>query len=418
MSRTSTHWLTALLPGIFLIGYNIGTGSLTAMSKAGANYGTGMLWAVLVSCLITWYLINFFSRFTMTTGMTAMEAFRKHIYPAYAWVLWSALAAIILSALMGMIGLLADVVVTGLREMAGVHVSRGVSGIIIALATLGLLWVGNTRQLEAMLGVMVALMGVAFIGSAIRFFPGLGETMHGFIPKLPGVAEGSDNSPFVILAGMVGTTVSVFAFLIRSGQVKEHGWTMEQWKHQKRDALVSASMMFVLSASVLLTAAATLHKQGLKMNSIDELIPMLHPMFGNAALGVFVIGILAAGMSSHMPNMMVIPWLTRDLHGRPRMTRTRARTITLILLTAVSILGAVLESRPVFLLLLSQAGISIVMPLALLGMMWLSARPHITGAPAPRRIEWLLLACIAAFSLSMGSLALRGLVTDLLALSL
>ncbi len=73
--------LSLFLPGIFLIGYNIGTGSLTAMSKAGANYGTDLLWAVLVSCLITWYLINFFSRFTMASGMTAMEAFRR-TFPA------------------------------------------------------------------------------------------------------------------------------------------------------------------------------------------------------------------------------------------------------------------------------------------------------------------------------------------------
>jgi manganese transport protein len=129
---------------------------------------------------------------------------------------------------------------------------------------------------------------------------------------------------------------------------------------------------------------------GVKMNAIDEMIPMLHPMFGGAALGIFVIGILAAGLSSHMPNMMVIPWLTRDLHGRPRTTRTRAMLVMLMLLTGVSSLGAVLESRPVFLLLLSQAGISIVMPLALLGMMWLSARPQLTGAPPLRRIEWLL----------------------------
>ncbi|MBW2567067.1 MAG: divalent metal cation transporter, partial [Deltaproteobacteria bacterium] len=37
----------SLLPGIFLIGYNVGTGSVTAMSKAGANFGTDLLWAVL-----------------------------------------------------------------------------------------------------------------------------------------------------------------------------------------------------------------------------------------------------------------------------------------------------------------------------------------------------------------------------------
>lgn len=413
MSGSPKQWIASLLPGIFLIGYNIGTGSLTAMSKAGANYGTGMLWAVLVSCLITWYLINFFSRFTMSSGMTAMEAYHRHIHPAYAWTLWTALGIIILSALMGMMGLLVDVVAVGFEELGGIAVNRVATGIVIAAVVLVLIWVGTPRRLEAMLGVMVGLMGLAFIGSAIRFFPGVGPTLEGFVPKLPGAAEGSDTSPFVILAGMVGTTVSVFAFLIRSGQVKEHGWTMEHWGIQKRDALVSATMMFVLSAAVLLTATATLHAEGLKMNSISEMIPMLHPLFGDAAMAIFVVGVLAAGLSSHMPNMMVIPWLERDMRGSPREPRTRALGGVFLLLTAVSILGAVLETRPVFLLLLSQAGISLVMPLALLGLIWLSAHPDRTGAPRPGRIEWVLLVLIAAFSLVMSFLALRGLITDL-----
>lgn len=404
--------VASLMPGIFLIGYNIGTGSLTAMSKAGANYGTDLLWAVLVSCLITWYLINFFSRFTMASGMTAMEAYRRHVHPVYAWVLWCGLTVIILSALMGMIGLLVDVLAVWFREVPGIEISSGVTGTILAAVFLGLIWAGNTKRFEAMLGLMVALMGLAFIGSAIRFFPGVDVTLQGFIPRLPGVAEGSHNSPHVILAGMVGTTVSVFAFLIRSGQVKDHDWTMADWRIQKRDALVSASMMFILSASVLLTATSTLHAQGLKMNNISEMIPMLRPMFGDWSLLIFVVGILSAGFSSHLPNMMVIPWLTRDLYGRPRTTRTVQTAYVFGLLSLVSILGAILEARPVFLLLLSQAGISLVMPLALLGLMWLSARKDIVGDHGPRPIEWLLLVGIAAFSLFMSYLALQGLLVD------
>lgn len=217
----------SLLPGIFLIGYNIGTGSLTAMSKAGANFGCDLLWAVLLSCVITWYLINFFSRFTMASGMTAMEAFRKHIHPAYAWVLWSGLAVIILSALMAMIGLLTDVVLVWFKELWSIDADRRIVGVVLAVFVYGLILIGNTKRFEAMLSIMVALMGVAFIGSAIWFFPGFGTVLKGFIPKLPAVAEGSDNNSLVILAGMVGTTVSVFAFLIRSGQVKDHGWTMK-----------------------------------------------------------------------------------------------------------------------------------------------------------------------------------------------
>ena len=401
------------MPGIFLIGYNIGTGSLTAMSKAGANYGTDLLWAVLMSCLITWYLINFFSRFTMASGMTAMEAYRRHIHPVYAWVLWGGLTVVILSALMGMIGLLVDVLAVWFREVPGVEIRRGVAGTILAAVFLGLIWIGDTKRFEAMLALMVAFMGLAFIGSAVRFFPGVDMTLRGFIPRLPGLAEGSDNSPYVILASMVGTTVSVFTLLIRSGQVKDHHWSMADWRIQKRDALVSATMMFVLSASVLLTAASTLHTQGLKMNNISELIPTLRPMFGDWALLAFVIGILAAGFSSHLPNMMVVPWLTRDLYGHPRTTRSVQAAYVFGLLSLVSTLGAILEAQPVFLLLLSQAGISLVMPLALVGLMWLSARKDLVKGHRPRPVEWVLLTGIAAFSLFMSYLAMQGLVADM-----
>ena len=64
--------VASLLPGIFLIGYNVGTGSITSMSKAGANFGVGLLWTVLISCLITYYLISLFSRYTMVTGETVI----------------------------------------------------------------------------------------------------------------------------------------------------------------------------------------------------------------------------------------------------------------------------------------------------------------------------------------------------------
>jgi len=412
MASPRVKWLGALMPGIFLIGYNIGTGSVTAMSKAGANYGMGMLWAVLISCLITWYLINFFSRFTMASGMTAMEAFRRHIHPVYAWALWAGLSAIILSALMGMLGLLVDVVAVSCREAWGWQINRQVAGVAVAALTLGLISFGNTKRFEAMLGVMVALMGLAFCFSAVRFFPGTDAVLRGFVPKLPSVAPDSDSGPYVILASMVGTTVSVFAFLIRSGQMKDHNWTMREWKAQRRDALTSATMMFVLSAAVLMTAAGTLHKQNMKMNNIAEVLPMLHPMFGGAALLLFTAGVLSAGMSSHMPNMMIIPWLTQDTLGKPRCTRTTRAAYALGLLTLVSVLGVILKAKPVFVMLLSQAGISVVMPMALLGLMWLSAKKSLVGEHRPRAVEWVLLAAIAAFQIFVSVLAVHGLIKD------
>ena len=76
--------VASLLPGIFLIGYNVGTGSITAMSKAGAVFGMDLLWAVLLSCLMVYYLMSLCSRFTIVTGLTLIEGIRRYIHPGVA----------------------------------------------------------------------------------------------------------------------------------------------------------------------------------------------------------------------------------------------------------------------------------------------------------------------------------------------
>jgi len=64
--------LALFLPGIFLLGFNIGTGSITTMAKAGADYGMSLLWTIVASCLCTFFMINLYSRYTLVTGETAL----------------------------------------------------------------------------------------------------------------------------------------------------------------------------------------------------------------------------------------------------------------------------------------------------------------------------------------------------------
>jgi len=49
--------LLAFGPGIFAIGYTIGTGSVTSMIVAGSAYGMQLLWVLLLSCLFSGVLM-------------------------------------------------------------------------------------------------------------------------------------------------------------------------------------------------------------------------------------------------------------------------------------------------------------------------------------------------------------------------
>ena len=101
--------LALFLPGIFLLGFNIGTGSVTAMAKAGADYGMSLLWTIVASCLCTFFMINQYGRYTLITGETALEAFRKHIHPSVGIFFIAALAAGVCGSVMGVMGIVAEI---------------------------------------------------------------------------------------------------------------------------------------------------------------------------------------------------------------------------------------------------------------------------------------------------------------------
>ena len=405
--------IASILPGIFLIGYNIGTGSITSMSKSGANFGMDLLWAVLLSCLITYYLINLFSKYTMVTGETVIRGMKNHISPILVIVLITALSMIILAALMGIIGIIADVLSVWSETTFQKTISPTFWAIITAAIIYLVVYFGNYSSFEKILGVLVAVMGLAFIISMFIEFPNLGEILRGLVPKLPEETVNSDNSAPVIVAGMVGTTVSVFAFIIRSQIIKDTGWKMADMRIQKRDALVSVSLMFILSAAVLITASSTLHSNGLKMNSVSEMIPLLEPLAGEAALGIFVLGIIAAGLSSHLPNLLVIPWLIIDYKGSERDTRTPAFRWILLILSVISLTGSILGFKPIFILLVSQACIAVVLPLTLAGVFYLTSRKSLMHQYRNSTFEMLLNLVILGLSLYLSFLAIGGLWQDL-----
>ena len=63
-SKTNKSYLKRIIaivlgfgPGIFAIGYTIGTGSVTSMIVAGSKFGMQLLWVLLLSCIFSGVLM-------------------------------------------------------------------------------------------------------------------------------------------------------------------------------------------------------------------------------------------------------------------------------------------------------------------------------------------------------------------------
>ncbi len=403
----------SILPGIFLVSYNVGVGSVTMMSKSGALFGCSLLWVVVFSCIIYYYMISVFSKYTMVTGDTFLSAVRKNIHPGVGIFIIVALVAIILPAVVGLMGIMSEVLSEWSSTWGNMKISSAVWATLLSILVYFFLFSGTTDKVKRLLSGLVVVMFFAFLVNLIFVFPPISEVLNGLIPRLPKDVAGSDNSAFMVMSGMVGTTISSIVFIMRSSLTKEAKWGIKDYKRQKRDAFFSTLGVFVLSVALLSAAAATLHANNLTVNNTADLITLLKPIAGEASIALMAIGIFAAGISSHIPNIMVIPWVVSDYQAKPLNLKTKNIRILLFFLTFLGILTPVFHFKPVFVMLLSQGLLAILLPVTV-GCIFFLMNGKNLGNFKNKLKDNILMGIVFLFSLFIGGTAVIGLIKDIM----
>jgi len=405
--------LALFLPGIFLLGFNIGTGSITTMAKAGADYGMTLLWTIVASCLCTFFMINIYSRYTLVTGETALQAFKKHIHPVVGIYFIIALTLGVAGSVMGVMGIVADIS----SEWSKTVIKGGIAPIWFATFFSALVffifWNGKTQFFERSLAVIVAVMAACFLLNFFLMMPPPGELIKGLIPSVPEVAPGAAKGPWLVIAGMVGTTVFSGLFIIRTTLVKEAGWTLADARTQRNDAILAVVMMFVISAAVMAAAAGTLHVAGLGLSKASQMITLLEPLAGSFAVAIFAIGIVAAGVSSQFPNVLMLPWLICDYTETEREMTLPKYRIMVFLISLLGLVVPLFNARPVAIMVMSQAFGAIILPLTVGCIFYLTNRKDLMGEHKNKLIANIILTIIMLFALFMSYLAIKGLALEL-----
>jgi Mn2+/Fe2+ NRAMP family transporter len=234
------------------------------------------------------------------------------------------------------------------------------------------------------------------------------EILKGLVPNLPEVPADQGKGPFLVIASMVGTTVFSGLFIIRTTLVQEAGWTVKDINTQRNDAIVSVIMMFVISGSIMAAAAGTLYVEGLGLTHASQMIELLEPLVGAFAMSIFAVGIIAAGVSSQFPNVLMLPWLLCDYNQSPReMTLPRYR-IMVFLISLLGLVVPIFDARPVFVMIVSQAFQSIILPVTVLCILYLGNRKDLMGEYRHSRTTNILLGAILLFSMVTTSMGITG----------
>lgn len=352
--------LSAVGPGLFLIGYNIGTGSVTTMAKTGAEHGMSLFWALILSCIFTYILMVTYGKVTLVSGKTALFNFRKEFNWGWMLSLYIIIALIIgeLLALMGVMGIVADLVQEGIRLAFDGHlISTFWIILFFSIILFALLWFGRYQTFEKILTALVVVMGLSFLVVFVMVKPSFSAIAEGMIPRIP-------NTPgsLGLIAAITGTTCSAAVFIMRSTVVAEKGWGINDLKTEKKDSFVSALMMLLLSGIIMAVAAGTLYVSGLKLDNTVEMIELFEPIGGKAAAFILIIGIAGAGLSTIFPIVLIAPWLVSDYRGTPRNIHSTQSRLMIFIAMLFTFGTVFLEERPPALMIFSQAFQACILP--------------------------------------------------------
>ena len=358
--------LSSFGPALFMLGATIGTGSVSSLVIAGADHGTALLWALALSCVFFWVLVSAMSRLTFASGETFVTAVRRHIGKPAAFYIVIAIVIGQFSSNIGVLGIVSEAVASWLG------VSFLGSALFWCSLVYAMIYFGSYARFEAMLTLLVAFLALSFF--AELFFVGASPAaiLSGLKPTIP--AGGA-----VVVAAMVGTTLAGSIVVMRSFVVADKGWGVAELRHERRDALVSAVLVFVVSGIVMTCAAATLHVQGIRVEKAIDMAYTLEPLAGRFAATLFVVGIVAAGISSAFPNALVSIWTISDYFQLSRSPQALHFRLIAAAYCAAGLIAPLAGGRPVFIQIASLAVQALFMPVLVVLMLILLNRKDVVG---------------------------------------
>ena len=396
-------------PGLFLIAYNIGTGSVITMAKAGADYGMSLFWTLVLSCIFTYVLMVAYGQVTLVSGSTALHNIKTHIpRVGKGLAIYIMIAMIIgeLLALMGIMGIVADLLQEAIRMLTnGAMVSTMVITIILIVLLILLLWHGRYQIFEKILTVLVLLMAFSFLYVFFAVKPDFGEIINGMVPRIP-----NEPGALGLIAAMAGTTCSAAVFIVRSIVVSEKGWNIGNLKTEKKDAFVSAFMMLFLSGVIMAVAAGTLHLMGLHVTDTLDLIQLFEPIGGKVAAFILIAGISGAALSTIFPIVLIAPWLIADYTSRSRDIKSPMFRILGIAGLFFGLGLQFIDERPPAMMIFSQAFQALILPAVTVPILYLINKKSLMNEYQASTKMNFGIVCVLLFGLLTSYLAVAELI--------
>ena len=346
-------------------------GNFATNIQAGAKYGYTLLWVVVMANIIAMLFQALSAKLGIVTNKNLAEMCRDQFSSPVVWGMW------VVSEIAAMATDLAEFLGGALALSILFHLPLLVGMGITALITYTLLLVEKRgfRPLELMIGGLVAVIALCYLIE--MFIAPVNWTAAGLgmvIPKLP------DAQALTISVGIIGATVMPHAIYLHSGLTQSRTPAKNSSERRKLlsfsniEVVIALSIAGLVNIAMVIMASSAFHAGHSDVAEIETAYHTLTPLLGVSAAGVFLLSLIASGISSSVVGTLAGQMIMQGFVGFYIPVWLR-RLVTMIPAFVVVSMGVNATDALVY----SQVVLSLALPAPMIALVMFTRRRDIMG---------------------------------------
>jgi len=346
-------------------------GNFATNIQAGAKYGYGLLWVVLLANVIAMLFQALSAKLGIVTGKNLAELCRDRFPRPVVWAMWA------VSEIAAMATDLAEFLGGAIGLSLLLHMPLFAGMIVTAAVTYGLLMCEQFgfRPLELIIGAIVGVICLCYLVEMfIAPVDWAAAAWHTVTPQL------ADSGALLLAVGIIGATVMPHAIYLHSGltqarvPIRDDNDRRMVLRFSNREVVIALSVAGLVNMAMVMMASGAFHAGHPEVSQIETAYHTLTPLLGPAAAAVFLVSLIASGVSASTVGTMAGQMIMQGFVGF-RIPVWIRRLVTMLPAFAVIALGANATNA----LIISQVVLSIALPLPMISLIIFTSRTDIMG---------------------------------------
>ena len=383
--------LSVIGPGLITANVDNDATGITGYSLAGAQYGYGLLWAVVLITISLAVVQEMVARMGVVTGKGLADLIREKFGVRITF--WSMLLLMIANT------------ATTVAEFAGISGAMYIFGVsqYIAIPVAALLvWVlvtrGSYRYVERIL-LVLCLIYITYVISGFLVHPNWGEVFHQTVVSPIQLNQGY----LLTLVAVIGTTIAPWMQFYQQSAIADKHIAIAHLNYERIDTYVGAFLTDFIAFFIVVCTGATLYVHHIQITQAKDAALALAPLVGgNGQLAeiLFGVGLLNASLMAASVLPLSTAYSVAEAFGWERGVGHSFKEAPqfLTLYTFIIVLGAgitmfVPQDRLVFFLNLPNVVGGMLLPLILVLMILLCNDRRLMGryvnGPVFNTVAWI-----------------------------